>query len=62
MTFTPARDSTPTWSPDGTRIAFARQSLQEPRYDIYIVPFEGGVEERVTDDPHDDLHPDWTPF
>ena len=62
LTFAEVWDRTPTWSPEGTRIAFARQSEQEPRYDIYIVTAEGGAEERVTDDPHDDMHPNWTPF
>ena len=62
LTFAEAWDETPTWSPDGTRIAFARLVDVETRYDIYILSVEGGVEERVTDDPYDDLHPDWTPF
>ena len=62
LTFAEAWDETPTWSPDGTRIAFARLVDMETRYDIYIVPVEGGPEERVTDDPYDDLHPNWTPF
>ncbi len=62
LTFAEAWDETPTWSPDGTRIAFARLVDVETRYDIYIVPVEGGAEERVTDDPYDDLHPNWSPF
>ena len=62
LTFGEAWDETPTWSPDGTRIAFARLVDVETRYDIYILSVEGGVEERVTDDPHDDMDPDWTPF
>ena len=62
LTFAEAWDGTPTWSPDGTRIAFARLVDVQTRYDIYIVPVAGGAEERVTDDPHDDMHPDWTSF
>ncbi len=62
LTSAEAWDESPTWSPDGTRIAFARRSEQEPRFDIYIVPVEGGAEERVTDDPDDDMDPNWTPF
>ena len=34
----------------------------ETRYDIYMVPLDGGAEERVTDDPYDDMDPSWTPF
>ena len=62
LTFGEAWEETPTWSPDGTRIAFARLVDVETRYDIYILSVESGVEERVTDDPYDDLHPNWTPF
>ena len=61
LTLAESWDSNPTWSPDGTRIAFARTE-QDIRYDIYIIPVEGGAEERVTDDPHDDMDPNWTPF
>ena len=62
LTFAESWDRDPTWSPDGTRIAFARLIDVATRYDIYTVPAEGGAEERVTDDPHDDMHPNWTPF
>ena len=62
LTFAEAWEETPTWSPDGTRIAFARLVDVETRYDIYILSVEGGVEERITDSPYDDLHPNWTPF
>ena len=59
LTFAESWDADPTWSPDGSRIAFAR--LTETRYDIYVISVEGGAEERVTDDPHDDMDPNWTP-
>ena len=62
LTFGEDWEETPTWSPDGTRIAFARLVDVETRYDIYILSVESGVEERITDSPYDDLHPNWTPF
>ncbi|MCE2447048.1 MAG: PD40 domain-containing protein [Candidatus Latescibacteria bacterium] len=62
MTFGNFWESTLTWSPDGTHIAVGRIVDMETRYDIYMVPLDGGAEERVTDDPHDDMDPSWTPF
>ena len=62
LTFGNFWERTLTWSPDGTHIAFGRQTDMEPRYDIYMVPLDGGAEERVTDDPHDDMDPSWGPF
>ncbi len=35
LTFDPASDQTPAWSPDGTRIAFS--SLRDGNRDIYVV-------------------------
>ena len=61
LTFGNFWEWTPTWSPDGTHIAVGRL-VEETRYDIYMVPLDGGLEERVTDDPYDDMDPSWTPF
>ena len=62
LTFGNFWEQSPTWSPDGTHIAFGRIVDMETRYDIYMVPLDGGAEERMTDDPHDDMDPSWTPF
>lgn len=62
LTFGNFWEWTPTWSPDGTHIAVGRLVDMETRYDIYMVPLDGGAEERVTDDPYDDMDPSWTPF
>ena len=53
-----------TWSPDGTRIAYGREDDWDDDVgsDIYVVPVEGGAEERITDHPGEDMHPNWTPF
>ena len=63
LTFAEAWVYTPTWSPDGTRIAFERDDrYDDVGSDIYIVPVEGGAEERITDHPGEDSDPNWTPF
>ncbi|MCY3791543.1 MAG: leucine-rich repeat domain-containing protein [Gemmatimonadetes bacterium] len=62
LTFGNFWEQSPTWSPDGTHIAFGRIVDMETRYDIYMIPLDGGPEERVTDDPYDDMDPSWMPF
>ena len=62
LTFGEFWERTLTWSLDGTHIAVGRMVDMETRYDIYIVPLEGGAEERVTDDPYDDMYPSWGSF
>ena len=62
LTFGNFWERTLTWSPDGTHIAVGRIVDMETRYDIYIVPLDGGAEERVTDDPYDDMYPSWGSF
>ena len=62
LTFGNFWERTLTWSPDGTHIAVGRIVDMETRYDIYMVPLDGGAEERVTDDPYDDMDPSWTSF
>ena len=62
LTFGNFWEQNPTWSADGTHIAVGRIVDVETRYDIYMVPLDGGAEERVTDDPYDDMDPSWGPF
>jgi eukaryotic-like serine/threonine-protein kinase len=45
LTFDPADDANPTWSPDGTRIAFT--SNRSGYRDIYVKPASGVGEEKV---------------
>ena len=59
LTFDPAHDAMPTWSPDGSQIAI--QSDRSGDYDIWVIPASGGVATRVTDDPAVDRSPDWSP-
>jgi Tol biopolymer transport system component len=46
VTSSERNDSNPVWSPDGTMIAFNRNT-NEPRLETYVIPAAGGVEKRV---------------
>ncbi|MEW6456501.1 MAG: BamA/TamA family outer membrane protein [Acidobacteriota bacterium] len=49
----------PTWSPDGSRIAFT--ALTGGLSDIYIYNLKSSELQKITDDPFADLHPAWSP-
>lgn len=49
----------PTWSPDGTAIAFSAQVGGAT--DLFLYELAGGRLERLTDDPYADLQPAWSP-
>ena len=49
----------PSWSPDGERIAFV--SRREENFDIYMMDADGGNQRRRTRNPAEDLHPSWSP-
>ena len=52
----------PTWSPDGTRLAFGtRRGATDRRLDIMTVPVAGGTPEPLTHDEHIDWNPVWAP-
>ena len=55
--------ATPTWSPDGSRIVFAREERPGgSSSDLYAIPADGGAGEQLTDDPAVEEHPSWAPF
>ncbi len=55
--------ATPTWSPNGARIVFAREERPGgSSSDLYAIPADGGAGEQLTDDPAVDEHPSWAPF
>ena len=53
-------DSSPSWSPDGTKIAF-NSDKDEQNSDIYIMNVDGSNPTRLTDNPADDGDPSWSP-
>ena len=49
----------PTWSPDGTRIAFSAQ--KGGLTDLFAIDLAGGELEALTDDAYSDIQPSWSP-
>ena len=52
-------DWKPSWSPDGTQIAF--QSSRDGNYEIYVMDSDGSNPRRLTDHPAEDWFPSWSP-
>jgi Tol biopolymer transport system component len=52
-------EGTPTWSPDGSLVAFSHAGAGS--LDIYVMPAGGGEPLRLTDNPTDETHPRWSP-
>ena len=54
-----SRDETPTWSPDGSHIAFS--SNRDGNFDIYVMKVNGGSLTNLTDHGNEDKQPAWSP-
>ena len=54
-----AIDGSPSWSPDGGRVAFT--SDRAGNYEIYVMDSDGSDVRRLTDHPGDDGSPSWSP-
>ena len=59
LTSGPGNDVDPAWSPDGTRIAFARAS--GGNYDIWTMNADGTGLQRLTLGGRDERYPSWSP-
>ena len=61
-------DYSPSWSPDGKRIAFVSDRdghvhviHGRPTSEIYVMNADGGNSQNLTNHPHDDRDPSWSP-
>ncbi|MFH1681531.1 MAG: peptidase S41, partial [Candidatus Eisenbacteria bacterium] len=59
LTVHPAGDHSPSWSPDGLRIAFVSERSGD--YDVFVMSAGGGLPLRVTYHSGDDLEVSWHP-
>jgi Tol biopolymer transport system component len=59
LTHDPGTSEWPTWSPDGSLLAFA--SNRGGDFDIYVRRVEGGQEVNITSDPGQDYQPSFSP-
>ena len=59
LTNSPGDDRDPTWSPDGSQIAFS--SVRDGNTEIYVMRADGTGLRRVTNDPAEDVSPAWSP-
>ena len=55
-------DLSPSWSPDGERIAFASDEKGNfENFEIYVMDADGGNQQRLTNNPAYDWNPSWSP-
>jgi len=61
LTNVPGGAIDPTWSPDGSQIAFAAWSGNRVDTDIFVMDADGGHIRRLAGTARKDGHPDWSP-
>ena len=55
------RDTTPRWSPDGSRLAFTSSRKEKEPAQLYVIPVGGGEPTRLTELKEDVGEPVWSP-
>jgi dipeptidyl aminopeptidase/acylaminoacyl peptidase len=55
------RDTTPRWSPDGSRLAFTSSRKEKEPAQLYVIPVGGGEPTRLTELKEDAGEPVWSP-
>ncbi len=61
ITSYPGNQLSPSFSPDGSQIAFAWNGLAEDNFDIYVKLIGAGTPLRLTTNPAFDFYPRWSP-
>ncbi len=62
LTDGPGEYAAPSWSPDGTRIAFAYRASEQEKRDLYVIDSDGSGLHRLTDtDDLSEEDPEWSP-
>ena len=64
LTNNPNFDISPSWSPNGKRIAFTSSGIRNMavgHWQIYVMDADGGNLRNLTNNPVDDWNPSWSP-
>jgi Tol biopolymer transport system component len=59
LTDDPAEDFDPSWSPDGSRIAF--RSHRDGNEEVYVMASDGSGQRNISNSPTSDYSPSWSP-
>jgi len=61
FTFGNQNDVSPIWSPDGSKIAFLSNRLNDKQFQLFIIPFDGGEAHPITDLKGTFSYFEWSP-